>query len=79
MRPLSNPFCAVCWPVIHDTLSNFLFLNWSLAGNTAEFGHRINDGRPFWIGNFSKLDRAEVLFYYPADDNWWLGEWGEGT
>ena len=48
-------------------------LQWSLAGNTAGFGHGINDGRPFWIGNFSKSDRAEVLFYYPGDDNWWLG------
>jgi hypothetical protein len=51
-------------------------LRWSLAGNTAGFGHGINDGRPFWIGNFSRFDRAEVLFYYPGDDNWWLGEWG---
>ena len=48
-------------------------LQWSFAGNTAGFGHGINDGRPFWIGNFSRADRAQVLFYYPGDDNWWLG------
>jgi hypothetical protein len=48
-------------------------LQWSLAGNTASFGHRINDGRPFWIGRFSQSQRSEVLFYYPGDDNWWLG------
>ena len=50
-----------------------LTLNWSFAGNTAGFGHGINDGRPFWIGNFSRSNRAQVLFYYPGDDNWWLG------
>ena len=42
---------------------------WSLVGNTAGFGHGINDGRPFWIGNFSRRDRTELLFYYPGDDN----------
>jgi hypothetical protein len=48
-------------------------LNWTFAGNTARFGHEINDGRPFWIGNFSRTDRTQILFYYPGDDNWWLG------
>ena len=48
-------------------------LQWTLAGNTAGFGHGINDGRPFWIGNFSLADRAQVLFYFPGDGNWWLG------
>ena len=51
-------------------------LNWSFAGNTRGFGHAINDGRPFWNGNFSRPDRTEVLFYYPGDDNWWLGSYG---
>jgi len=48
-------------------------LQWTLVGNTAGFGHRINDGRPFWVGRFSRADRDEILFYYPGDDNWWLG------
>lgn len=48
-------------------------LTWSLAGNTAGFGHGINDGRPFWIGRFVQADRDSVLFYYPGDDNWWVG------
>ncbi len=48
-------------------------LTWSFAGNTVGFGHGINDGRPFWTGRFSRTDRDEVLFYYPGDDNWWLG------
>ena len=47
--------------------------NWSLIGNTVGFGHGIDDGRPFWTGRFSRTDRDEVLFYYPGDDNWWLG------
>jgi hypothetical protein len=50
-----------------------LALDWTLAGNTAGFGHAINDGRPFWIGDFTGGDTADVLFYYPGDDNWWLG------
>src|SRR5215208_6970716 len=48
-------------------------LVWSSAGNTAGFGHGINDGRPFWTGRFSRADRDEVLFYYPGDGNGWLG------
>jgi Astacin (Peptidase family M12A)/FG-GAP-like repeat len=49
------------------------FLQWTFAGNTEGFGHGINDGRPFWIDDFNGDGRADVLFYYPGDDNWWLG------
>ncbi len=44
-----------------------------LVGNTAGFGHGINDGRPFWVGDFTGDGATDVLFYYPGDDNWWLG------
>ncbi len=47
-------------------------LQWSFEGNTNGFG-QVADGRPIWIGNFSRSDRAEVLFYFPGDGNWWLG------
>ena len=47
-------------------------LQWSFAGNTAGFGDAPL-GCPTWIGNFSRSDRAQVLFYYPGDGNWWLG------
>ncbi|HEV2719204.1 MAG TPA: hypothetical protein VG323_04230 [Thermoanaerobaculia bacterium] len=59
------------WLGTHDGTQ----LRWSLVGNTAGFGHAINDGRPFWTGNFSRRasGRSEILFYYPGDDNWWLG------
>jgi IgA Peptidase M64 len=70
MRSLGVPFCRVCRQII---LNRIRSLNWTFAGNTAGFGHGINDGRPFWIGNFSRADRTQVLFYYPGDDNWWLG------
>lgn len=46
-------------------------LNWSFAGNTNRFDQLA--GLPFWVGNFSRADRAEVLFYQPGDGNWWLG------
>jgi hypothetical protein len=53
-------------------------LQWALAGSTVSFGHAIYDGRPFWAGDFNGDGRAEMLFYYPGDDNWWLGTY-DGT
>jgi hypothetical protein len=50
-----------------------LALDWTLAGNTAGFGQAINDGRLYWIGDFTGGGTADVLFYYPGDDNWLLG------
>jgi kumamolisin len=48
-------------------------LTWQLAGNTAGFGN-LADGRPFWRGDFSRAAyREQLLFYSPADSNWWLG------
>src|SRR5262249_11923554 len=48
-------------------------LSWgkSAAGNTAGFG-QVWDKRPFWTGDFNGDGRAEVLFYYPEDKNWWM-------
>ena len=53
-------------------------MNWSLVGNTAGFGHAINDGRPFWTGDFVTPGQTSILFYYPGDDNWWVGTLGGG-
>ncbi len=47
-------------------------MRWSLAGNTAGFGHKIHSDRPFWIADFNGDSRSEVLFYYPGDHNWWM-------
>ena len=46
-------------------------LNWSIVGNThtRDLGHAIYDGRSFWIGDFNRDGKADVLFYYPVDDN----------
>ena len=54
-------------------------LNWRLVGNTKAFGHNIQDGRPFWIADISGDGRKDVLFYYPGDDNWWLGSITDGA
>jgi hypothetical protein len=43
----------------------------TLARNTRGFGHAINDGRRFWIGDFNGDGRDNLLFYYPG--YWWLG------
>lgn len=48
-------------------------LTWKLAGNTVGFG-QVWDGRPFWVGDFTGDGKSEVLFYYPGDKNWWLGQ-----
>jgi len=46
-------------------------LGWTLAGNTKGFGNTQND--PTWIGSFTGGSKADVLFYSPGDQNWWLG------
>ena len=47
-------------------------LSWDFAGNTAGFG-QVADGRPFWVGDFTQAGKDSLLFYYPGDDNWWIG------
>ena len=48
-------------------------LTFSLVGDTSGFGD-LDDGRPIWVGDFTGNGSADVLFYYPGDRNWWLGE-----
>lgn len=48
-------------------------LTWQLVGNTAGFGD-LGDGRPIWCANFTGSGGTDVLFYFPGDSNWWLGE-----
>ena len=48
-------------------------LGWSLAGNTAGFG-QVADGRPFWVTDFAGTGKTDILFYFPGDKNWWLGQ-----
>ncbi len=50
-------------------------ISWNLAGNTTGFG-QVWDGRPFWVADFNGGGKADVLFYFPGDGNWWLGSFG---
>jgi len=50
-------------------------LSWSLAGNTAGFGN-VADGRPIWVADFAGVAKTDILFYFPGDRNWWLGQFG---
>src|SRR5947199_78151 len=36
------------------------------------FGN-MTDGRLIWVGDFSGQGKTEVLFFFPGDNNWWLG------
>ena len=53
-------------------------LRWQQVGNTSGFGD-VADGRPFWVGQFSGRARDDILFYFPGDSNWWLGNFAELT
>ncbi len=45
-------------------------LEWTLANNTSGFGNVAPD--PFFVGDFTGSGQDEVVFYSPADGNWWL-------
>ena len=49
-------------------------LTWTPRRQHRRLRHAINDGRPFWIGDFTGNGSTDVLFYFPGDDNWWLGD-----
>lgn len=53
-------------------------INWALVGNTSGFGN-LSDGRPIWIGDFAGTGKTDVLFYYPGDRNWWLGQFNNAN
>lgn len=71
------------WPENHswwiggfdETRQDF---DWKPVGNTEGFGN-LDDGRPFWTGDFSDTGEAEVLFYFPGDGNFWLGGLSKGA
>jgi hypothetical protein len=52
-------------------------LQWSNIGNTLNFG-QVWDGRPFYKGHFSGSSGAEMLFHFPPDQTWWLGQVNSG-
>jgi hypothetical protein len=48
-------------------------LTWSNVGNTVGFGNLADGAHPSWIGDFIGSGRAQILFNYVGDGNWWLG------
>ena len=50
-------------------------LSWKQVGNTSNFGTIWPKCR-FWTGFFSGVFKPDILFYQPADGNWWLGTLG---
>jgi hypothetical protein len=51
-------------------------LQWSLVSQSAGFGNLIDGQHPIWIADFVGAGRAQILFYYAGDGNWWLGTHG---
>jgi hypothetical protein len=54
-------------------LSDGSQLSWHNAGNTAGFGNLLDGGHAFYQGDFNHDGKADVLFYFSGDGNWWLG------
>ncbi len=48
-------------------------LTFTQVANTAGFGNLADGAHLVWVGDFAKLGRAQVLFHYVGDGNWWLG------
>ena len=39
----------------------------------------LTDGRLLWWGDFRGTGRAQLLFMYPQDRNWWLGSFSNAA
>jgi len=48
-------------------------LNWTLAGNSAEYGNLLRNIVKIWTGDFTGSGRTELLFYRSDDENWFIG------
>ncbi len=47
--------------------------SWKQVGSTPGYGNLLDGNHLVWVGDFAGLGRAEILFYYNGDGNWWLG------
>jgi hypothetical protein len=54
-------------------------LNWGLVSQSIGFGNLLDANHAIHIGKFTGPERAQVMFYYSGDGNWWLGDMGSGT
>ena len=48
-------------------------LNWNFVGNTANFGNLLDGHHILWDGDFNGDGRADILFHFSDDQNWFLG------
>jgi hypothetical protein len=48
-------------------------LTWRRAGNTSGFGTILGDAHRHFTGDFTGDGKADVLFYYRGNGDWWLG------
>jgi hypothetical protein len=48
-------------------------LQWSLVSQSAGFGNLLDGHHPIWIGDFTGVGHAQIMFYYSGDGHWWLG------
>ena len=53
-------------------------LKWSLVSQSAGFGNLLDGQHPIWIGDFTGVGHAQVMFYYSSDGHWWLGDMEAG-
>ncbi len=54
-------------------LSDGTNLTWQVASTTPGYGDLLDGRRRIFIGDFSGDGKADVLFYFNGDGNWWLG------
>jgi hypothetical protein len=54
-------------------LSNGNTFNWQRAGNTRGFGDLLDGGHRLFVDDYNGDGKADALFYYNGDGNWWLG------
>ncbi|MFP5111388.1 FG-GAP repeat domain-containing protein [Bacillaceae bacterium C204] len=47
-------------------------ISWKSISDTSWMGN-LNDGRPFWIGDYNGDKKDDILFYSPTDRNWTMG------
>jgi Thermolysin metallopeptidase, alpha-helical domain/Thermolysin metallopeptidase, catalytic domain len=53
-------------------------LQWSLVSQSAGFGNLLDGQHPVWIGDFTGVGHAQIMFYYAGDGNWWLADMVNG-
>jgi hypothetical protein len=54
-------------------ISNGTAITWKSAGSTGNFGNLLDGGHAFYDGDFDGDGKTDVLFFYNADQNFWLG------